>query len=130
YNDFIRSYPNDPAADDARLNLARLYEKSNQPTAAIDLLSKMTNAAAFTPVGSEVQDRLKSLFTKYPALAPKPATAPAPSAQTPLMLQNLQRPPTVTPAPNPAPAAPQSSAPSAPPKIVLPNPGQNTQPGK
>ncbi|HMJ90587.1 MAG TPA: tetratricopeptide repeat protein [Candidatus Acidoferrum sp.] len=138
YNEFVRANPGDTAADDARLNLARLYDRANQPTAAIELLSKMTNAGPFTAVGAEVQDRMKALYTKYPDLAPKRAPAPVMRAPTsggdvPLMLRNVPNTPQPTPAPGAAAPAPApGSAPNAPanaPKIILPTPGQNNQPG-
>ncbi len=139
YNDFIRAYPNDPAVDDARLNLARLYEKSNQPTQALDLLNRMTNATPFSATGAEVQDRLKTIYAKYPDLAPKPvAPAPGPALaprDVPLMLRDVPRTPQPSPTPTvPTPAAPNISVPastSGAPKIILQTPpGQNNPPGK
>lgn len=118
FNDFVRSYPNDAASEDARLNLARLYQKAGKPTEAIATLSAITNAAPFSPLGGEVQERLKAIYAKNPSLAP----APAPRIQQP---QTLPLPMQVTPAVKPA----DTNTGAAAPKIILSNPNQN-QPGK
>jgi predicted negative regulator of RcsB-dependent stress response len=79
YNDFIRNYPADPAADQARLNLARLYEQTKQPALALDTLKKMTEGqqGAFSPSAGEAQERIRELYAKNPSLMPSnPVTSP------------------------------------------------------
>ena len=79
YNDFIRNYPGDPAVDQARLNLARLYEQTKQPALALDTLKKMTEGqqGAFSPSAGEAQERIRELFARNPSLVPSnPVTSP------------------------------------------------------
>ncbi len=86
YNDFIRAYPSDPAAEQARLNLARLYEQTKQPALALDVLRKMTEGqqAGFSPGASEAQERLRELYAKNPSLVPSnPVTPPTMFSPTP-----------------------------------------------
>ncbi len=86
YSDFLK-YTTDPAVDQARLNLARVYERANQPALALDVLSKMTNAAPMSQAAGEVQERIRNLYTKHPDLVPKP---PVPTNLPPVT-------PTITP---------------------------------
>ncbi len=114
YNDFLK-FSSDPAADMARLNLARVYERANQPALAVDLLSKMTNVMAMGQSGGEVQERLKALYARHPNLAPQPAPrVPPMSPPSALLPTNIMR--IIT---NQA-AATNAAAP----KVVLPPPGQ------
>jgi len=115
YNDFIRAYPNDPAADEARFNLVRLYENSNQPTQAIDLLTKMTNGLPqFSPLIGEVQERLKAIYMKNPALMPAPAPRIAPQTMTMTNTQRFTPGPVVVPIPDSAPGVTPTPAPATP----------------
>jgi tetratricopeptide (TPR) repeat protein len=92
YTNFVATYPNDPAADQARLTVARLYEQNQQPALALDTLNKIVNnqQAGFTPLASEAQEKIAELHKKYPALAPSnpPPFSPTPS---PNLLTNLIR---------------------------------------
>lgn len=45
YKDFIERYSGDPSADQARFNLARLYERNNQSQQALEVLSKMMSSS-------------------------------------------------------------------------------------
>jgi len=97
YSDFIAKYPNDPAGDQARLSLARLYEQTKQPAQALDVLRKMTegqNPMGFSPGAQEAQERLRQLVAKHPELLPPP---PAPIS--PSMFTNVMSPPTNVVAP-------------------------------
>jgi tetratricopeptide (TPR) repeat protein len=79
YNDFIRNYPSDAAVDQARLNLARLYEQTKQPALALDVLKKMTEGqqAGMSPGTAEAQERIHELYAKNPSLMPSnPVTSP------------------------------------------------------
>jgi tetratricopeptide (TPR) repeat protein len=90
YTSFLASYPNDPAADQARLALARLYEQTQQPVLALDILNKIVNqAGGFSPGASEAQDKIRELYAKHPALAP---SNPSPFTPSPNMLTNFVRP--------------------------------------
>jgi predicted negative regulator of RcsB-dependent stress response len=97
YNDFIRSYGNDPSAEQARLNVARLYEKTKQPALALDVLKKMTEnqQQGFTPAMSEAQERIREIYAKNPSLVPPPPPM-TPPVTTPTITQfsNVVRPPT------------------------------------
>jgi tetratricopeptide (TPR) repeat protein len=78
YKDFTEKYPNDAAVDHAKLNLARLYERTQQPALALDVLKKMTEnqAAGFGPGTQEAQQRMRELFAKHPELLPPPPVTP------------------------------------------------------
>ena len=101
YNDFISKYSSDPAVDQARLSLARLYEQTKQPALALDALRKMTEGQAGpTPAGQEAQEKIRELFNKHPELVPAPPPSmppnmftnfPSPSTNI-LNLTNLVRP--------------------------------------
>jgi tetratricopeptide (TPR) repeat protein len=88
YNDFIRNYPSDPAAEQARLNLARLYELTKQPALALDILKKMADPqqGTFGPGTAEAQERMRAIYTKHPELMPAPTPPPS-------MTQNITVPP-------------------------------------
>jgi tetratricopeptide (TPR) repeat protein len=78
YNEFIKNYPSDPAVDHAKLNVARLYEQTEQPALALDLLKKMTEGqTGYSPAASEAQERLKGLYAKHPELMPPPPVNPS-----------------------------------------------------
>jgi predicted negative regulator of RcsB-dependent stress response len=91
YTNFLATYPSDPAADQARLTLARLYEQTQQPALALDVLNKLVSnqAGGFSPSASEAQDKIRELYAKHPALAP---SNPPPFAPSPNMLTNFVRP--------------------------------------
>lgn len=89
YSDFIGKYSSDPAADQARLSLARLYEQTKQPAQALDVLKKMTDGQmAVSPAAQEAQEKIRELFAKHPELAPPPP----PSMLN--MFTNMTAPPT------------------------------------
>ncbi|HWN94898.1 MAG TPA: tetratricopeptide repeat protein [Methylomirabilota bacterium] len=127
YNDFTRAYPSDPAADQARLSLARLYEQTKQPALALDLLKKMTEGqqGAFGPGAAEAQERLRELYAKNPSLIPSNPVAP------PTMFSPMPAPPTnaslLTNLIIRSTNAAASASPAAP-NILLPSP--NTNAGK
>ncbi len=126
YKDFIANpaYAADTVGDMARFNLVRLYEQSNQPQLALEVLTKMVGTPAPnqppSPASQEAQAKIRAIYTKNPTLMPAPvATAPTvkPAVQqTPLVLkpqdapaagstQVIVRPTTRTPGQaNPAPA--------------------------
>ncbi len=89
YKDFIERYSSDPAADQARLNLARLYERNNQPQQALEVLNKMMSSQqGYSPSSGEVQERMKTLLAKNPSLIPTNATPPPPlRTDRPLVLK-------------------------------------------
>jgi tetratricopeptide (TPR) repeat protein len=93
YNQFIQTYASDPALDQARLSLARLYDQTQQPALALDVLNKLVSAqpGGFSPAAAEAQDKIKELYAKHPSLAPSnpPPLAPTPA---PNMLTNFIRP--------------------------------------
>jgi len=81
YDDFTKTHPHDPAVDQAKLNIARLYEQTKQPSLALETLKKMTEGqAGMTPAAQEAQERMRALFSKHPELLPPP---------TPSALQNM-----------------------------------------
>lgn len=93
YNDFITRYSSEPAADQARLSLARLYEQSKQPALAFDVLRKMTEGqtqTGFSPSAQEAQEKIRVLLTKHPELMPPPQ----PPAATPTLFTNIPAPAT------------------------------------
>jgi tetratricopeptide (TPR) repeat protein len=120
YGDFLKSYSTDPAADQARFSLARLYEKGNQPSQAIDVLTKMTNGVApFSPVIGEVQERLKAIYAKNPSLVPAPPVR-TPPMMSPSILTNITvKPATNLGGTNLVPKAPTAATTSAAPKITI-----------
>ena len=70
YTDFIRSFPNDPSVDQARLNLARLYEQTQQPALALDTLNKLTGGGQpgnYSPASAEAEEKKKELLAKNPS---------------------------------------------------------------
>jgi len=75
YEAFIKSYPLDPATDQARLGAARLLEQSGREVQAVELYNKMLETAMKNPKNYnqpaviESQERLRDLFKKNPALA-------------------------------------------------------------
>jgi predicted negative regulator of RcsB-dependent stress response len=79
YTNFIATYPNDPAADQARLTLARLYEQTQQPALALDVLNKLMSnqQGGFGPGASEAQDKIREIYAKHPNLAPVPSNPPS-----------------------------------------------------
>ena len=92
YNDFIRAYPSDPSVEEARLNLARLYEQTKQSALALELLKKMTEGqVAPTPGNQEAQERMREIYAKHPELMPPP-----PSAMPQNVFTNIIRPQTNT----------------------------------
>ena len=90
YTNFLATYPNDPASDQARLTLARLYEQAQQPALALDLLNKLVSnqPGGFSPSASEAQEKIRELYAKHPALAP---SNPPPFTPTPNILTNFVR---------------------------------------
>src|SRR5436190_3789154 len=72
YKDFIERYSGDPSADQARLNLARLYDRNNQGQQALEVLSKMMSLqpGGGSPSAGEGQERLKGLLARFPSLMP------------------------------------------------------------
>jgi predicted negative regulator of RcsB-dependent stress response len=125
YNDFVSRYPNDPAADQARLSLARLYDKTGQPALALDLLTKMAGPGApQSAAAAEVQEKIRELYAKYPMLAAPPAPRPPTTPQPAIVPGNTSGAPMIQI--NPAPGA---TAPT--PKIqITPAPAQPATPGK
>lgn len=107
YEAFIKTPGSDILGDQARLNLARLYEQNKQPEQALELLNKMTSAQqGYNPAAAEVQEKIRELYTKYPKLIPTPTPPPmAPIISAPTIVT----PPAAsgTPAPTIVPAAPQ-----------------------
>ena len=107
YNDFIAnpSYAADPVADMARFNLVRLYEQSNQPQLALEVLTKMAGTPMPNqppnPVAQEAQAKIRAIYTKNPALMPAPVTA-APTVRPAVQQQPLVLKPTDAPAGTPA----------------------------
>jgi predicted negative regulator of RcsB-dependent stress response len=79
YNDFATKYAGDPAVDQARLSMARLYEQTKQPAQALDVLKKMTEgqAGGFGPGASEAQEKMRAIYAKHPELLPPPPVNPA-----------------------------------------------------
>lgn len=85
YNDYLRAYASDPGVERARLSLARLHEQNNQPSLALELLTKSTNPQAGSTASPEVQEKIRELFAKYPSLVPSnpaPAFTPPPNILT------------------------------------------------
>jgi tetratricopeptide (TPR) repeat protein len=77
YSDFISKYPSDPANEQARFNLARLFDQTRQPALALDVLRKMSDPQAPGPAMQEAQEKIRELVAKYPSLIPSnPVTAP------------------------------------------------------
>src|SRR5205085_3942183 len=139
YKDFIERYPGDSSADQARLNLARLYEMNNQAREALELLTKIVNPGTPQPMASpsaaEAHERIRALTLKFPSLTP---SNPAPAFRTdrPLVLKPEGTLPPQTPTtsikvttngPNSAPPINLNPTPS--PQVpVAPNPAPS--PGK
>lgn len=128
YKEFIAnpSYAADAVADMARFNLVRLYEQSNQPQLALDILTKMVGTPAPnqppSPVSQEAQAKIRAIYTKNPALMAAPVTA------APTVRPAVQQPPLVL-KPQDAPAAAQPTPgqpnPANAPKIIVnPTPAQ------
>ena len=92
YNDFLRSFPNDPSVDQARLNLARIYGQTQQPALALETLNKITGAqpGSYSPAGAEAEEKKRELLAKNPALAPAPAPM-TPNTPNMLMMTNMVR---------------------------------------
>lgn len=124
YNDFLKY--NDASADQARLNLARLYEQTKQPALALDLLNKLVNPQqGYNPAAAEAQQMIKELYAQHPELmapAPTPPTTPPIRPPTPSASNAAPR-PTIVPSPN-------SSAASNRPQIFLPGYQPGSTPGK
>jgi tetratricopeptide (TPR) repeat protein len=109
YKDFIANtaYAADPVADMARFNLVRLYEQSNQPQLALEILTKMVGTPAPnqppTQTSQEAQAKIRAIYLKNPALIPAPVTAAPTVQQQPLVLKPQDAPSQPTPGqPNPA----------------------------
>lgn len=130
YKDFITNpaYAADAVGDMARFNLVRLYEQSNQPQLALEVLTKMVGAPVPnqppSPAAQEAQAKIRAIYTKNPALM----TAPAPNAmrpgvqQTPLVLKPTAAPAAGSPQVivNPATPTPGQANPAgAAPKIIV-----------
>jgi predicted negative regulator of RcsB-dependent stress response len=133
YKDFIERYSGDAATDQARLNLARLYEGTGQGQQALEVLSKMMGPqSGGSPSAAEAQERIKGLIAKFPSLMPTNANpAPPPQAQAqplrtdrPLVLKPEE---TSLPAETPKPSFTiRSNAPTNAQRIIL-NPNRPTQ---
>jgi predicted negative regulator of RcsB-dependent stress response len=109
YKEFIERYPADPSADQARLNLARLYERNNQGQQALEVLSKMMSpqqGGGGSPSAAEAQERIKALIAKFPSLMP---TNPAPPQPAPPLRNDR---PLVLKPEEPTPLPPQAQTPS------------------
>ena len=107
YEAFIKTPGAEILGDQARLNLARLYEQNKEPSKALELLTKMTSTPqGYNPAAAEVQEKIRELYTKYPQLVPTPT--PPPTAPT-ISAPTIVTPPAAsgTPAPTIVPAAPQ-----------------------
>ena len=130
YKDFITNpaYAADAVGDMARFNLVRLYEQSNQPQLALEVLTKMVGTPAPnqppSPAAQEAQAKIRAIYTKNPALM----SAPAPNAmrpgvqQTPLVLKPTAAPAAGSPQVivNPATPTPGQANPAgAAPKIIV-----------
>ena len=130
YKDFITNpaYAADAVGDMARFNLVRLYEQSNQPQLALEVLTKMIGTPAPnqppSPAAQEAQAKIRAIYTKNPALM----SAPAPNAmrpgvqQTPLVLKPTAAPAAGSPQVivNPATPTPGQANPAgAAPKIIV-----------
>ncbi len=91
YTNFVGTYSSDPAVDQARLTLARLYDQTQRPDLALDILNKLVSGqqGGFGPGGSEAQQRIAELYAKHPALRPAMPSNPPPF--TPSMLTNFVR---------------------------------------
>jgi tetratricopeptide (TPR) repeat protein len=121
YKDFITTYGADPVADMARFNLVRLYEQSNQPQLALEILTKMVGTPAPnqppSQASQEAQAKIRAIYAKNPALMPAPVTA-APTVrpavqQQPLVLKPQDAPSQPTPGqPNPVPTQPTPAQPA------------------
>lgn len=122
YKDFTERYSGDPSVDQARLNLARLYERNNQGQQALEVLSKLMSSGSMS--AQEAQERIKGLLAKYPSLAPT-NPAPLPRTDRPLILNpDTPAPPVQTPNVS---ITPSTNAPTnAAPRILL-NPNRPTQ---
>ena len=78
YKDFITNpaYAADAVGDMARFNLVRLYEQSNQPQLALEVLTKMIGTPAPnqppSPAAQEAQAKIRAIYTKNPALMSVP----------------------------------------------------------
>jgi tetratricopeptide (TPR) repeat protein len=130
YTNFLATYANDPAADQARLSLARLYEQSQQPALAIDILNKLANnqQGGFGQSAAEAQEKIRELYAKHPSLAPSnpPPVMPSPApniltnfvrSTNMLQLTNaMRRTNGVLKLTNAPPTIPQAPAPANPPK--------------
>ena len=110
YEAFIKTPGADVLGDQARLNLARLYEQNKQPAQALELLTKMTSAQqGYNPAAAEVQEKIRELYTKHPDLVPKPT--PPPSIPPQIMAPTIVSPSTsgvpaptiLSPTPQPTP---------------------------
>jgi tetratricopeptide (TPR) repeat protein len=86
YKDFLAAYSADPAADMARFNLARLYEQSNQPQLALEVLNKMTNPQQPGPSTQEAQAKVRALLAKNPSLMPSNPVV-RPTTPSPVVVQ-------------------------------------------
>ncbi len=131
YKDFTERYSGDPSVDQARLNLARLYESTGQAQPALEILSKMMSPqTGGSPSAAEAQERIKGLLAKFPSLMPTNANpTPQPQAQPlrtdrPLVLKPEE---TSLPVETPKPSVTiRTNAPTNAPRIML-NPGRPTQ---
>src|SRR6185295_7081702 len=85
----------DPATELARFNLARLYEQTQQPTLALDVLKRMSDPQAPGLGTQEAQEKIRELYAKYPSLIPSNPAPPPPPAPTvaPTVITNIVRPP-------------------------------------
>jgi tetratricopeptide (TPR) repeat protein len=83
YKSFIEKYPSDPSVDQARLNLARIYERTGQPQLAFELLTKITSPQqqGNSPHAAEAQEKMKALLAKHPSLMPVAPPPQAPQVQ-------------------------------------------------
>jgi predicted negative regulator of RcsB-dependent stress response len=97
YREVITRYPNENVAPQAKLNLARIYAKT-QPEEALrlyDELIRPPGSPGFNAWSNEASDRRRRLLQQHPELAA--AATPAPTEPPPF---------TITPVPQPVPSDP------------------------
>src|SRR5256885_1967622 len=80
YEKVRKRFPTDSVVDEAKLALARLYEKQNLGE-AYKLYTELASAGQQSGIGSEAGIRLADLMEKYPEFA-KTNAPPAPVAPT------------------------------------------------
>lgn len=88
YQSVMSQFANQPAAHQASMSLAMLYERSGQPEMAHPIYDRLSKTTTRTSFNGEALRRKDDLEDRFPALVPPATNAVSVTPDIPLMLQS------------------------------------------